>query len=226
LKLGKVDRPDSLSELALRELREAIIDGRLKLGDHLSEIRLSQMLGISKTPVREALQQLRREGLVKIDPQRGTSIFSIEDAEVDQILDFRSLLEVAGATKIFSSDRAAACRRMRAVVTAMSKALARGDVQSYRRLDADFHFVLIEESGNHYIINAYGLVAAKIGALRSRAHDDKNVVDSSLVVHSRLLELLETGDAKAFCVLLERHIRNAGRDYRAWLARQVVPAKI
>jgi DNA-binding GntR family transcriptional regulator len=69
------------------------------------------------------------------------------------------------------------------------------------------------------------LIAAKIGALRTRAHDDKTVVDGSLAVHSRLLELLEAGDTKAFCALLAQHIRNAGRDYRAWLSRQAAQAK-
>jgi DNA-binding GntR family transcriptional regulator len=225
LALEKLDRPESLSEMALRELRAAIIDGRLKLGDHLSEFRLSQMLGTSKTPVREALQQLRREGLVKIDPQRGTSIFSIEDAEVDQILEFRGLLEIAAARKILASDRTVACRRMRAVLEAMSQALTRNDVQSYRRLDADFHLVLIEESGSSYIIDGYGLIAAKIGALRSRAHDDQNVVDNSFVTHSRLVDILEAGDAEAFCTLLAQHIRNTGRDYRAWLSKQASPGR-
>ena len=80
--------------------------------------------------------------------------------------------------------------------------------------------VLIEGAGNPYLVAAYGLIAAKIGALRTRAHDDAQVVDRSLKTHRRLLELLEEGDADAFCGLLEFHIRNTGRDYRAWLARQ------
>ena len=74
MSLEKLSRPESLAEMAQRELRNAIIEGRLKLGDQLSEIRLSRMLGISKTPVREALMQLRREGLVQIDPQRLTGM--------------------------------------------------------------------------------------------------------------------------------------------------------
>src|SRR5260221_10465514 len=122
--------------MALRQLRNAIIDGRLKLGDQLSEIRLSRMLGISKTPVREALLQLGREGLVQIDPQRGTSIFRIEDTEIDQIAQFRGLLEIAAAQIILAGDRAPACRKMRRVVESMHRALAKNEVAAYRRLDA------------------------------------------------------------------------------------------
>lgn len=215
-----MSRPESLSEMALRELRNAIIDGRLKLGDQLSEIRISKMLGISKTPVREALQELRREGLVQIDPQRGTSIFRIEDEEIDQIADFRQLLEIAAARRILANDSSAACRKMRAVVDGMHKAISRNDISAYRKLDAQFHLVLIENCGNGYIEQAYGLIAAKIGALRTRAHDDRHVVDNSLNTHTRLCEMLERGEKDAFCSLLAQHIRNTGRDYRAWLSRQ------
>lgn len=218
--IGKLERPESLSEMALRELRNAIVDGRLKLGDQLSEIRLSNMLGISKTPVREALKELRREGLVQIDPQRGTSIFLIENDEIAQISDFRILLEVAAARRIFAADRTAASRAMRAMVEAMHETLTRGDIRAYRRLDTDFHLVLINGCENTYIAAAYGLISAKIGALITRAHDDMHVVDRSLDMHSRICELLEAGDGEAFCALLTQHIRNTQRDYRVWLSRQ------
>lgn len=220
MNLEKLNRPESLAEMAQRELRNAIIEGRLKLGDQLSEIRLSKMLGISKTPVREALMQLKREGLVQIDPQRGTSIFRIEDDEIDQIAGFRRLLEMEGARMIFASDRMPAVKRMSEVLAAMETALARDDFETYRRLDADFHMVLIEEAGNRYLVAGYGLIAAKIGALRTRAHDDTQVVDRSFETHRRLYNLLEAGDEEGFCTLLSAHIQNTGRDYRAWLARQ------
>lgn len=220
MNLGKLERPESLSEMALRELRNAIVDGRLKLGDQLSEIRLSTMLGVSKTPVREALKELKREGLVQIDPQRGSSIFLIENDEIAQISDFRVLLEVAAARRIFATDRTAACRAMRAVVDAMHETLACGDIRAYRRLDTDFHLVLINGCENAYIAAAYGLISAKIGALITRAHDDIHVVDRSLEMHSRICDLLEAGDEEAFCELLTQHVRNTQRDYCTWLARQ------
>jgi DNA-binding GntR family transcriptional regulator len=220
LSLEKLNRPESLSEMAQRELRNAIIEGRLKLGDQLSEIRLSKMLGISKTPVREALMQLKREGLVQIDPQRGTSIFRIEDREIDQIATFRRLLETEAARIIFANDKKPVLRRMSQVLEAMDRAIARKDFQTYRRLDADFHMTLIEGAGNPYLVSAYGLISAKIGALRSRAHDDTQVVERSLETHRRLYSLFEAGQEEEFRELMGFHIANTGRDYRAWLARQ------
>ena len=218
--LDKLNRPESLADMALRELRSAIIDGRLKLGDQLSEVRLSKMLGISKTPVREALMQLRREGLVQIEPQRGTSIFRIQDAEIDQIAAFRRLLEIEAARIVFAHGRDAAVSAMRPIVDQMDQVLARSDFQAYRRLDADLHMLLVACAENAYLVAAYGLIAAKIGALRTRAHDDTHVVERSLQTHRRLVDLLASGDESAFCALLDFHIQNTGRDYRAWLASQ------
>lgn len=224
MNLEKLSRPESLAEMAQRELRNAIIEGRLKLGDQLSEIRLSKMLGISKTPVREALMQLRREGLVQIDPQRGTSIFRIEDEEIDQIAGLRRLLETEAVRLIFRNGREDAVREMRKVIERMERAIAKGDFQAYRRLDADFHMVLIEGSGNPYLVAAYNLISAKIGALRSRAHDDTHVVDRSLETHRRLFRLLEAGEEQALYELLAFHIDNTGRDYRAWLSGRSLDA--
>jgi DNA-binding GntR family transcriptional regulator len=109
---------------------------------------------------------------------------------------------------------------MAKILEAMDRAIAREAFQTYRRLDADFHMALIEGAGNSYLVSAYGLIAAKIGALRSRAHDDTQVVDRSLETHRRLYQLLEAGEERKFNELLGVHIANTGRDYRAWLARQ------
>ena len=81
----KIERPRSLKELVVDELRNRIIDNRIKLGASLSENALAADLGMSKTPVREALQQLRLEGLVEVLPQKGTYVFRIESEQVIQI---------------------------------------------------------------------------------------------------------------------------------------------
>lgn len=80
-------RPKSLRELALEYLRNRIIDGTLKMGQTLSERGISEELSVSKSPVREALAQLRDEGLVSIEPQKGARVFTLSEAEVTQICD-------------------------------------------------------------------------------------------------------------------------------------------
>ena len=85
--MEKLSRPQSLNELAENAIRKAIVEGQLKFGDHLSEVRLSQMLGISKTPVREALLKMRTEGLIESHPKRGTYVFRVRPEDIDAHVD-------------------------------------------------------------------------------------------------------------------------------------------
>src|SRR4029078_266097 len=88
-----IQRPDSLTEIALQQVRAAIIEGTLPLGSPISEAQLAAALGISKTPVREALAQLRMEGLVTIVPQSGTYVFTLSATEVVEICELRQTLD-------------------------------------------------------------------------------------------------------------------------------------
>ncbi len=218
MKLAPLNRPESLTEMAYRELRDAIIEGRLKLGDQLSEQRLSQMLGISKTPVREALLNLKREGLVVIDPQKATSIFHIDEAEIDQIKTFRQMLEISAAQIGFQKNRTALLNELEAIVASMGAELEAGERATYRKLDSDFHNAIVASSGNDYMIAAYRHISAKIGALRTRAQDTDTVVQSSLIRHTKLAAHVRENELEAFCELLNQHIENTGNDYRNWLA--------
>lgn len=220
MKLDRLNRPESLADMASRELRAAIVDGRLKLGDQVSEFRLSEMLGISKTPVREALLTLKREGLVKIDPQKATSIFHIDENEIEAIRAFRELLEVRASRNAFAGDRTVFANGIGEIIAKMRIALSEDDRAEYRILDAQFHDIILQNGGNSYLIAAYKLIATKIGALRTRAQDSEKVVNSSMQMHTTLHELIEQGNVTKFCQLLQLHINNTGNDYMIWLNAQ------
>ena len=87
-------RPKSLTDLALDSIRQLIVGGELAMGAQLSEATLAAQLGISKTPVREALLRLRVDGLIEIQPQRGTFVFSLTPRQVEEICVFREMVEV------------------------------------------------------------------------------------------------------------------------------------
>ena len=88
-------RPKSLTDLAHDSIRQFIVGGELAMGAQLSEATLAAQLGISKTPVREALLRLRVDGLIEIQPQRGTFVFSLTPRQVEEICAFREVIEVS-----------------------------------------------------------------------------------------------------------------------------------
>ncbi|MCB8840475.1 GntR family transcriptional regulator [Aurantimonas sp. VKM B-3413] len=216
-----LERPQSLFELALDGIRGAIIDGTIQLGEHLSELRISEWLGVSKTPVREALQELRREGLVRIGPKSGTVVFLPDETELREIFDYRAMLELGAARRMFERNRAEATADMAKIVRQMHEALGRQDHAGYRKLDSRFHNTIIAASGNSLIVEAYAPLTAKVDALRNRGLEDLDVVRRSLAFHEKLLALLQAEEADGFCSGLAQHIANSRRDYTNWLSRSL-----
>lgn len=206
----RLERPQSLTDLAFERIREAIVTGDLKLGEQVSEVQLAQSMGISKTPVREALVRLRVEGLVDIQPQRGTVVFKLEPEQVTQLCRFRAMVETAALREAAAADPARLLQAMRGCVAEMGEAEAAGDVDRLSRIDMDFHYQFIACCPNGYLRGAYELIRYQLIALRFRA-PIPNCLDS----HQVLVDAVEGGDIEQACALLREHVFDNEERYRA-----------
>lgn len=215
----KITRPESLTALVVGELRARIIDGRLRLGEQLSENALAAELGISKTPVREALLQLKSERLVEILPQRGTYVFRLGSEDVLKVSELREILEVSAAAAAMRRNHGPLVARMTETLGAMRKAYTAGDNQAYRMLDGDFHRAIIELCGNSYLSDAYGPVGLRIQALRSRLSDEIALNRISFRDHCDMVKLIKAGETAQLQKLLRAHIRETARSYIAVLGQ-------
>ena len=119
-----LERGPSLTEQAADEIRVRIVRGALQLGESLSEIMLAKDLGVSKTPVREALMQLKREGLVEVHPQRGTFVFSMSPEQVGELSELRGILETAALRLALERNAAALVQSWAGTVGEMKTALS------------------------------------------------------------------------------------------------------
>jgi DNA-binding GntR family transcriptional regulator len=207
----KIARPKSLKNLVVDELRQRIIDGRLKLGAGLSENTLAADLGISKTPVREALMQLKIEGLVEVLPQRGTYVFRLAAPQVAMISELREILEVAAAAVAIERNHAALVARMTRIFETMRAALEAGDNLAYRTLDGEYHDAIVDLSGNTYIRDAYALIGFRIQALRSRLSNEAVLNRLSIRDHREMLKLVKARDVPALQKLIRAHINQTKR---------------
>jgi len=120
--IKQIPRPKSLTEIAVEHIRKAITKGDLGLGQPVSESALAASLGISKTPVREALAQLKIERLVKIFPQKGTFVFTMSEQEVINICELRYTVEGAALKLAIKRNQQAFLNELRKVVTMMGVA--------------------------------------------------------------------------------------------------------
>lgn len=206
-------RPRTLTEQATDAIRARIISGDFELGEALSEITLAAELGVSKTPVREAFLQLKNEGLVDIQPQRGTFVFQMTSDQIRQLTVLRELLEVEALRIAMRTDSARLSATLSGIIARMDEAVSRDDARLYRAIDNDFHFCIITGCGNPFIESAYSSIAFRVQALRNRLSLQPAQNGRSLAEHHELVDLVMAGDADMAARRLMDHIHVTVREY-------------
>lgn len=208
-----IERPKSLRDLVLENLRDRIVSGRLAMGQSLSERSISDELEVSKTPVREALAQLREEGLVQIEPQKGAKVFTLTEEEVEQICDFRMTIEFAAFQLALALNPDALASDMANVVNDMTEAMEAGEVHAYLDLDTAFHRIAFRHCGNEYLSASYERYEGKIAALRTHMAALPEHTKLSFKEHIDLQKACEKKDLKALKSILEEHVARTRDSY-------------
>ncbi|MGH6860585.1 MAG: GntR family transcriptional regulator, partial [Phyllobacterium sp.] len=157
----------SLGVRVTERLRRAILDGEIELGDALSEDKLATILGVSRSPVREAFATLEQQGLIDVRPQRGSFVFLPTREDTQNLCEFRKTIEIEALRLAMQRRRDETLAAMRAAAEDMNAACETGDHLRSARADDHFHDASLEHCGNPYLVNAYRLVSSKVAALRS-----------------------------------------------------------
>ena len=210
-----IERPRSLTETVLERLRDTIVGGDLALGAALSERALAESLGVSKTPVREALAQLRLEGLVRILPQRGATVFTLSAGEVVEICEFRQTLEAAAMRQALERNPVPFLDDLAEVVRDMQAARAGGDLKAYLAADTAYHQCFFRNCGNACMAEAYALFVGKIAALRTHLAAKPWHTEKSFAEHMGMLRLLHAGELPQALAVLDTHIGRTRTTYAA-----------
>lgn len=211
--LGPIKRHKTLTEQAADAIRSRIIGGQFQFGEALSEIALAHELGVSKTPVREAFLQLKNEGLVDIQPQRGTFVFQMTGQQLRQLAEMRELLEV-NALRIAIRQGDGLARALEPIMENLARTADARDPVSFRLHDAEFHQAIIDGCGNPFIHSAYNIIALRVQAFRNRLSLDAQNW-RSLEEHRQVARHTQARDAEAAAACLLDHIRGALNDYFA-----------
>jgi DNA-binding GntR family transcriptional regulator len=213
-----IKRPRSLTDVVLERLRYDIVSGQFRLGELLSERILAERFGISKSPVREALGQLRVEGLVRVVPQRGAFVFTLSSEGVRQLCEFRRTLEKTSLSLAFEKDQGLLARSLRDCVAEMAVARAAGDERRYLDLDSVYHKLIFDLCGNGYLADAYALHAGKIAALRTHLSLRPDHTAKSFAEHGQMAEAIAAGDLTTALAILDLHIGRRETTYEAGAA--------
>jgi DNA-binding GntR family transcriptional regulator len=199
--------PDrKLTQIAYEKILNAIVYAHLDLGEPLSENDLARALGVSKAPIRESLNELRLKGLVEVIPQSGSYVFSPTKEQIEELCDFRSLLETRAMRASMENDSRSLIAELRKTAREMKRAYRMGDIFLSKRLDAEFHGAFIRHSGNRYLMQSYANIGHSVEALRHRFMDTAIYRNRAFDEHQEIVDSLASNAISKAIDVLQEHI--------------------
>jgi DNA-binding GntR family transcriptional regulator len=176
----KIPTPVSLSDLAADRLREAIVIGHFKPGERLIEAKLSESLGVSRGPLREALRVLATDGLIQIRPNRGAQVVSPSGDELESMVLARAVAEGTCARLLTAQRNADAIEQLTSILAAQKEARKRADHRELIHLHWEFHRTICSSANNQFLLDLWKKVSNVIriystGAIYKTAVENNKV---------------------------------------------------
>ncbi len=192
-------RPVNLREQVVEQVRQAIIEGRLRPGDHMVEATLTKQLGVSRTPLREALILLEREGLVETVPNRGTFVRRYSEADIEDIFSIRVALENFAAERTVARLGDIDFIRLEALVSEQKSYIVEDDFKKVRAADMRFHRYFLERSEHPYLLRSWSEIVAQLAALLYLRAETNPEYDEGQVIedHQNILSAYRARDLLA-----------------------------
>jgi DNA-binding GntR family transcriptional regulator len=192
-------------EVAVR-LRQRIVEGHLAPGAKLNERELSELLQVSRTPLREAIKMLAAEGLVELLPNRGAVVAQMSEQDVADTFEVIAGLEGQSGELAAQRINEAELAEIRALHYEMLAAHTRRDLPTYYRLNAQIHTRINAAAANRVLTQTWATVNARLQALRFRSNFDAAKWKRAVKEHEQMVELLAARDAAGMRALMVRHL--------------------
>ncbi|MBO4374190.1 MAG: GntR family transcriptional regulator [Lachnospiraceae bacterium] len=195
-----------LRDVVFNTLRDEILYGKLKPGERLMEISISERLGVSRTPVREAIRRLEQEGLVDMFPRRGAQVSGVTEKRLADVLEARKTLETFTVNAACSRITKDQLQRLIQANTVFEEATKQKDAANIAEADEDFHHIIIEAAGNEKIAETLNNLKEQL--FRYRYEYLKDVKEYSHLVedHRMLIEAIEAGKSDVAVEIIKLHI--------------------
>jgi DNA-binding GntR family transcriptional regulator len=216
--VGPLQRPVPLRESVHEALTQMIIAGRLEPGQHLVEVELARLLGVSRQPVREALQRLHNEGWVDLRPGYGAMVHVPGDDEVDQLLAVRTVLESESARLAATLASEEAITELREMCTVGTNMVKDGDIDGAVRLNADFHRRISELSGNPFLADFAAQVDRRVRWYYTPVAPARG--QASWREHARLISAIADRDAEKAAKVMREHTERTRKTYHDTMAAE------
>jgi DNA-binding GntR family transcriptional regulator len=206
--LGGIETRPLRQQIADSLIR-AILDGEIMPGESLVEMDIAQRLGVSRAPVREAIQIVANTHLVDTAPYRGTTVRRLTGTDVEEVYSLRTVLETYALRRAMALDPVGLAQALHPICDDMQTFAARRDWAALAAEDAHFHEVLIGQAAHGLLLDMWReiyLRVRQIMALRNKQNADSMEI---FYRHLPIVEAIEAGDVEAAVLRLEQHIASA-----------------
>ena len=204
-----LDTYQPLREAICESLRNAIKNGKLKPGERLMEVQLAEELGISRTPVREAIRKLEQEGYVIMLPRRGTYVSSVSVHDVQEIFEIRTALEKLStglAARRIENDE---LEQLQKLLTKIEGYIEKRDIDNIVKTDIEFHDLLYHVSRNERLSGIISNLKEQLARFRTLSMSYPGRLEETLEEHREMVEAIASGDVEAAREAAERHMVRA-----------------
>ncbi|MDD4495543.1 MAG: GntR family transcriptional regulator [Eubacteriales bacterium] len=202
-------RHSGLGSKVFEILRNDILDGKYKPGESITEIKLSNELGVSRTPIREALRQLELEGLVCTIPNRGTVVKGISNQDVKDIYKIRMLVEGIASRRATENITPDELNELREAVELEEFYTSRNDIAQLTKQDTKFHDILFRSSKSWPLTHMLSTFHQYLQKTRNTSMSIPGRAEKTWQEHKAILQAIESGDADMAEQLTTQHIKNA-----------------
>lgn len=205
----KLDSYKPLREVVSETLRDAIVAGTLKPGERLMEIQLAEELGVSRTPVREAIRKLELEGFVIMIPRRGTYVADLSIKDFNEVFEIRTALDVLAAGLAAERITDHELEDLQRILVAIGEHIDQGQFEGIVDLDVEFHDLLYRACRNDRLVGIISNLREQFMRFRSISMAYPGRLRKTLEEHSRLVEAIAQRNVELAQQRAREHLENA-----------------
>jgi DNA-binding GntR family transcriptional regulator len=218
MKLGMIDY-NRIRDLAYQAIRDAILSGEFERGARLNQDELAKRLGVSRAPIRDALNRLEAEGLAQTQSRGGGMVVAdATEREMADIYELRAILDAASTRLACERMSEAEVARLAAIVEETRRVTEAKDLQAIVRAHAEFHELIYSASGNAELVRVARNLWARSSRYRILALSDEENARRGLEQHAAILEAIQARDPARAVAMADEHDRSSIRHLRSRMA--------
>lgn len=202
-----VSKAPPAAERVYRHVKSGVLDRSYEGGTLLTEGDLAEAVGVSRTPVREALLRLEAEGLLKLYPKKGALVLPVSAQEIADVIETRLLVEQHAVRKLAGAVPAALIARLEESLAEQRAHARAGDLAAFAAADRGFHAEIVRAAGNRILAQLYDQLRdrqLRMGV--ATMHAEPGRVAKNIAEHTEILQVLRTGEAGQAVAAVGRHI--------------------